>query len=68
MKSKEMQEVLDAMGISYFGNTRTESLLAKKCISCNEDVTAFRSELSAKEYTISGLCQVCQDGVFGGAE
>ena len=25
----------------------------------------FRDPLSAKEYTISGLCQDCQDSVFG---
>jgi hypothetical protein len=25
----------------------------------------FRDELSAKEYTISGLCQDCQDDFFG---
>ncbi len=26
----------------------------------------FRDELSAKEYYISGMCQACQDSVFGG--
>lgn len=25
----------------------------------------FRDELSAKEYYISGMCQSCQDSVFG---
>lgn len=25
----------------------------------------FRDELSAKEYYISGMCQACQDSVFG---
>lgn len=25
---------------------------------------AFRNELSAKEYYISGLCQSCQDSIF----
>lgn len=25
----------------------------------------FRNELSAKEYYISGMCQHCQDSVFG---
>jgi hypothetical protein len=28
----------------------------------------FREELSAKEYTISGLCQACQDRVFADVE
>lgn len=25
----------------------------------------FRNEVSAKEYYISGMCQACQDSVFG---
>jgi hypothetical protein len=27
--------------------------------------TPFRDSLSNKEYTISGMCQACQDQVFG---
>src|SRR6266487_1160403 len=29
---------------------------------------AFRDELSSREYSISGLCQDCQDSVFGTGE
>jgi hypothetical protein len=29
------------------------------------DFQPFRDQLSAKEYTISGMCQACQDQVFG---
>jgi hypothetical protein len=29
------------------------------------DVFLFRDELSAREYTISGMCQACQDATFG---
>jgi hypothetical protein len=28
----------------------------------------FRDKLSAKEYYISGMCQACQDSVFGGSD
>jgi hypothetical protein len=28
----------------------------------------FRDEISRKEFGISGLCQPCQDGIFGGPE
>lgn len=31
----------------------------------NEGFYLFRDKLSAKEYTISGMCQDCQDDVFG---
>jgi len=37
------------------------------CPFCHKliDLDAFRDRLSEKEYFISGLCQVCQDKVFG---
>lgn len=28
----------------------------------------FRDELSAREYYISGMCQACQDSVFGASD
>ena len=34
------------------------------CVSCGCYAGWFKDELSAKEYTISGLCQQCQDEVF----
>lgn len=38
-----------------------------KCPFCNRviDPTQFRDELSRKEHRISGLCQECQDEMFG---
>ena len=38
-----------------------------KCPCCGKviDVGEFRDDLSRKEYTISGMCQDCQDEVFG---
>ena len=32
---------------------------------CSVNTDEFRNELSAKEFTISGLCQECQDKTFG---
>ncbi len=32
---------------------------------CKVDKDEFRDELSRKEFEISGLCQACQDDVFG---
>jgi len=31
---------------------------------CAVDIDTFRDELSKKEFTISGLCQNCQDKTF----
>lgn len=32
---------------------------------CGEPIKGFRDDLSVKEFGISGLCQKCQDSVFG---
>lgn len=48
----------------------------KTCPTCGKEATKtprndlpvaflFRDELSAREYRISGMCQACQDSVFG---
>ena len=48
---------------------RQEAIILGFCslppLGCGKSVTGFRDELSAREYKISGLCQNCQDEVFG---
>ncbi len=44
-----------------------------RCTTCGRAIedTAFRDALSAREFRISGMCQVCQDSVWlalGGSE
>ena len=39
-----------------------------KCPSCRKIIditTEFRDEVSMREHDVSGLCQKCQDEVFG---
>jgi hypothetical protein len=43
----------------------TEALCIKPPFGCGKAITPFRDEKSAAEYRISGLCQTCQDEVFG---
>ena len=47
--------------------TREETIEQGLCATCGHDVldTSFRDELSFKEFTISGMCQKCQDDIFG---
>lgn len=35
------------------------------CTTCGNVVGEFRDELSRKEHRISGMCQDCQDSIFG---
>jgi hypothetical protein len=45
-----------------------EAVRDKKCVpgpfGCGGPATEFTDEISRKEYTISGLCQRCQDSIF----
>jgi hypothetical protein len=67
-KSDEMEAALTGM----FGFDRCERIEANKCcpppIGCGGPAVRFRDDLSAREFTISGLCQHCQDSVFSGLE
>jgi len=39
----------------------------RQCPLCQEkiNVNDFKDDLSLKEFTISGMCQKCQDKIFG---
>ena len=47
---------------------RTTAITGNACVKppfgCGGPATKFKDEISRKEYTISGLCQKCQDKVF----
>lgn len=44
-----------------------KSFEEKKCVFCKEPINMedFRDAISKREYYISGICQNCQDDVFG---
>lgn len=58
-------EFIDHLGKEMFGRSRTEAQEQKLCITCGNKIEGFKDEISAKEYAISGMCQKCQDEVFG---
>jgi hypothetical protein len=64
-KTKEMEETLETVVGALFGNSRKASMQNSKCVTCGEHADHFEDALSRKEYGISGMCQVCQDEVFG---
>ena len=66
-KSLDIENML--MGL--YGKDRRQVILNKECMSCAvTDIVeeSFTDELSLREYHISGLCQTCQDAMFGGTE
>jgi hypothetical protein len=64
-KSPAIESLLDEVSERMFGRKRTEAIRAGICVDCGQAVVAFRNALSYREYAISGLCQRCQDEVFG---
>lgn len=62
-KSPEIEEFLERL----YG--RTTAITNDKCIpepvGCGGPATEFKDKASELEYTVSGLCQKCQDDVFG---
>jgi len=44
---------------------RIDTITNHECMTCETPNVNFRNELSRKEYGISGMCQDCQDKVFG---
>lgn len=60
-KTKGINDLLKAV----FGKDREETIRGGLCMTCEAKADAFRDDLSRREYTISGMCQACQDGVFG---
>lgn len=35
------------------------------CPTCSNPIGIFRNPISEREFKISGMCQECQDSVFG---
>lgn len=62
-KTPEMVEAIESM----FPGTKA-AIAAHQCPMCRNLIEGFRDALSEREYEISGLCQNCQDEIFGGGE
>ena len=47
-----------------------DRIMQSLCVSCDTEIRHhdFRDDISKKEYGISGMCQGCQDSVFGEPE
>ena len=62
--SKKTKEINTALS-KIFGIDRVKSIKKDTCVMCGESATIFRNKTSEIEFSISGLCQQCQDEIFG---
>jgi len=68
MKSEGMKDFLNNFSLETFGRKWSNSIEAKICVICGEEVEGFKDKVSETEYSISGMCQKCQDITFEGGE
>ena len=60
-KSLAMNEWLEIFSKQMYGGVgRAASIARNICVTCKGDATTFTTELSEKEFTISGMCETCQ--------
>ena len=64
-KTPEMEAALEDLGQVLFGRSRQVAADNQLCVVCGSDANFFREDLSRKEFSISRMCQSCQDETFG---
>ena len=65
-KSSGIEAKLQAFGeAAGMKRDRHVAIRTNQCVSCDSEAVSFKDEISRKEYTISGMCQTCQDSFFG---
>jgi hypothetical protein len=68
MEPTNKSNPIESMLTSVFGVDRVKTITESFCVSCDSkdnNAASFRDDLSRKEYAISGMCQSCQDDIFG---
>jgi len=59
---------IDNLLSSLTGRSRVDSIRSDVCVFSEDGPVhnmVFTDDLSAREFTISGMCQTCQDRLFG---
>lgn len=64
MQPAPKSPVITALLSAMCGCDHNATIKANVCKVCSGPAVNFRDQLSEHEYTISGLCQACQDKVF----
>lgn len=71
-RDEDIQKAIDSFAKKAFGISQSaakrKGALMPICVFCKKPIDPdkdFRNEISRKEFEISGICQACQDSVFG---
>lgn len=66
MQPTEKKEAMEKTINNLTGIDRRKHIKNDECTTCGKvvDPGGFKDEASRKEFTISGMCQKCQDKIF----
>lgn len=64
-KSSEVEQLLEDFSKNFLAQPRSTAFPTQTCVMCKGPATEFKDALSKKEYGLSGICQKCQDSIFG---
>ena len=60
-RDEDLQESIDELAEAMWGKTQTSCIKDGVCMICHSPANEFKDEISAREFEISGFCQICQD-------
>src|SRR5262245_9578102 len=65
MKASVKDVQIENLLTSITGKDRSQTIQNNLCVTCDKDVREFSDPKPLPEYQISGMCQECQNSVFG---
>jgi len=63
-KGEGIENLLEEFS-KIIGTPRSVAFKSNTCVTCSGEANDFRDTTSKKEYNISGMCQSCQDKIWG---
>jgi len=64
MEASKKSPLIDALLNELLSQNRMDAIESDVCVGCGREALLFKDAISKKEYSISGLCQTCQDKIF----
>lgn len=68
MRPSDKSPEIRSMMADLVGADTEDRIRRNVCALCGKPATNFTDAISAREFSISGMCQKCQDGFFTGEE
>lgn len=54
----------DSLAMEHFGMKASEAISQGVCVSCRQKALAFTTGVARTEYSITALCEPCQDRFY----